>query len=194
MCFFICGCTVSSIIKSIPFKTSPASCRYCCKRGLRDFFRSSGNLRIRCIAVQKRAVQFTKKPYLPLFSSDTAYKFAKDYAIKKSFRHALHLVTAHLPRQNQVAHALRTRDFWLASLSMHFPIHFGRRAHEYPVTLKAYNVHTMCSLIVTVTKVSPESLQCAYNVLLVTKVSLKSIIIQSCFNCYHASVPVKLHK
>ena len=42
----------------------------------------------------------------------------------RSFRHALHLVTAHLHRQNQVAHALRTRDFWLA-----------RRAHEHPVTL-----------------------------------------------------------
>ena len=42
---------------------------------------------------------------------------------------------AHLHRQNQVAHALRTRDFWLASLSMHFPIHFTRHAHEYPVTL-----------------------------------------------------------
>ena len=81
--------------------------------------------------MQRRAVQFTKKPYLPLFSSETADKFAKDYAIKKSFRHALHLVTAHLQRQNQVAHALRTRDFWLASLSVHFPIHFGRRAHEY---------------------------------------------------------------
>ena len=66
------------------------------------------------MAVQKRAVQFTKKRYLPLFSSETADKFAKDYAIKKSFRHALHLVTAHLHRQNQVAHALRTRDFWLA--------------------------------------------------------------------------------
>ena len=74
--------------------------------------------------MQKRAVQFTKKPYLPLFSSETADKFAKDCAIKKSFSHALHLVTAHLQRQNQVAHALRTRDFWLASLSMHFPIHF----------------------------------------------------------------------
>ena len=83
-----------------------------------------------------RNLKFTKKPYLPLFSSETADKFAKDYAIKKSFRHALHLVTAHLQRQNQVAHALRTRDFWLASLSMHFPIHFGRRAHEYPVTLR----------------------------------------------------------
>ena len=72
-------------------------------------------LLIRCIAVQKRAVQFTKKPYLPLFSSETADKFARDYTIEKSFRHALHLVTAHLHRQNQVAHALRTRDFWLAS-------------------------------------------------------------------------------
>ena len=62
-----------------------------------------------------------KKPYLPLFLSETADKFAKDYAIKKkSFRHALHLVTAHLHRQNQVAHALRTRDFWLEKLSMHF--------------------------------------------------------------------------
>ena len=90
--------------------------------------------------MQKRAVQFTKKPYLPLFSSETADKFAKDYAIIKSFRHALHLVTAHLHRQNQVAHALRTRDFWLASLSMHFPIHFGRRAHEYPVTLSCLHV------------------------------------------------------
>ena len=55
--------------------------------------------------------------------------------IRKSFRHALHLVTAQLHRQNQVAHSLRTRDFWLASLSMHFPIHFGQRAHKYPVTL-----------------------------------------------------------
>ena len=35
-------------------------------------------------AVQKRAVQFTKKPYLPLFSSETADKFARDYAVKKS--------------------------------------------------------------------------------------------------------------
>ena len=32
----------------------------------------------------KRAVQFTKKPYLPLFLSETADKFAKDYAIKKA--------------------------------------------------------------------------------------------------------------
>ena len=63
----------------------------------------------------KRAVQFTKKPYLLLFLSKTADKFARDYAIKKNFRHALHLVTAHLHRQNQVAHALRTRDFWLVS-------------------------------------------------------------------------------
>ena len=31
--------------------------------------------------------------------------------IRKSFRHALHLVTAHLHRQNQIAHALHTRDF-----------------------------------------------------------------------------------
>ena len=36
------------------------------------------------IAMQKRAIQFTKKPYLPLFSSETADKFAKDYAIKKA--------------------------------------------------------------------------------------------------------------
>ena len=85
--------------------------------------------------MQKRAVQFAKKPYLPLFSSETADKFARDYTIEKSFRHALHLVTAHLHRQNQVAHALRTRDFWLASLSIHFPIHFARRVHEYPVAL-----------------------------------------------------------
>ena len=94
-------------------------------------------LPLRCIAVQKRAVQFAKKPYLLLFSSETADKFARVYTIEKSFRHALHLVTAHLHRQNQVAHALRTRDFWLASLSMHFPIHFTQRAHEYPVTLTA---------------------------------------------------------
>ena len=40
--------------------------------------------------------------------------------IKKSFRHALHLVTAHLHRKNQVAHALRSRDFWLEKLSIHF--------------------------------------------------------------------------
>ena len=85
--------------------------------------------------MQKRAVQFTKKPYLPLFLSETADKFARDYAIKKSFRHALHIVTAYLHCQNQVAHAVRTRDSWLASLSIHFPIHFARRAHEYPVTL-----------------------------------------------------------
>ena len=36
-------------------------------------------LPIRCIAVQKRAVQFTKKPYLPLFLSETADKFARDF-------------------------------------------------------------------------------------------------------------------
>ena len=83
----------------------------------------------------KRAFQFTKKSYLPLFSSETADKFARDYTIEKSFRHALHLVTEHLHRQNQVAHTLRTRDSWLASLSMHFPIHFARHTHEYPVTL-----------------------------------------------------------
>ena len=63
--------------------------------------------------LQKRAVQFTKKPYLPLFSSETADKFM----LSKKLRHALHLVTAHLHRQNQVAHAFRTRDFWLAKLS-----------------------------------------------------------------------------
>ena len=49
--------------------------------------------------------------------------------------HALHLVTAHLHCQNQGAHALRTRDFWLEKLSIHFPIYFAQRAHEYPVTL-----------------------------------------------------------
>ena len=92
--------------------------------------------RIRCIAVQKRAVSPKSHIYL-FFSSGTSDKFAKDYAIKKSFRHALHLVTAHLHRQNQVAHTLRTRDFWLAKLSIHFPIHFTRRAHEYPVTLRS---------------------------------------------------------
>ena len=89
--------------------------------------------------MQNRAVQFTKKPYLPLFSSETADKFASDYTIEKNFCHALHLVAAHLHRQNQVAHALRTRDLWLASLSMHFPIHFTRRAHEYPVTLRLWD-------------------------------------------------------
>ena len=92
--------------------------------------------------MQKRAVQFTKKPCLPLFLSETADKFARDYAIKKSFRHALHLVTAYLHRQNQVAHALRTRDFWLASLSIDFPIHFARCAHEYPVTLNTHKMHS----------------------------------------------------
>ena len=107
--------------------------------------------------MQKRAVQFTKKPYLPLFSSETADKFAKDYAIKKSFRHALHLVTGHLHRQNQVAHALRTRDFWLASLSMHFPIHFGRRVHKYPVTL------THCILDVQIYKLLCGSYYAASN-------------------------------
>ena len=39
---------------------------------------------IHCIAVQKRAVQFTKKRYLLLFSSETADNFANDYAIKKA--------------------------------------------------------------------------------------------------------------
>ena len=96
----------------------------------------SFNLPIRSIAVQKRAVQFTKKPYFPLFLSETADKLARDYAIKKSFRRALHLVTVHLHRQNEVAHALHSRDFWLASLSIDFPIHFARRVHEYPVTLR----------------------------------------------------------
>ena len=63
--------------------------------------------------MQKRAVQFTKKPYvITAFLSETADKFAKDYAIMKSFCHALHLVTAHLHRQNQVAHSLHTKDFW----------------------------------------------------------------------------------
>ena len=50
-----------------------------------------------------------------VFSNETADIFAKDYAINKNFCHALHLVTVHLHRQNQVAHALRTRDFWLAN-------------------------------------------------------------------------------
>ena len=39
--------------------------------------------------MQKRAVQFTKKPYLALFSSETADKFARDYTIEKTFCHAL---------------------------------------------------------------------------------------------------------
>ena len=65
--------------------------------------------------------------------------------IRKSFHHALHLVTVHLHRHNQVAHALRTRDFWLAK---HFPTHFAQRVHEYPVTLSGrglviYTVHKM---------------------------------------------------
>ena len=47
----------------------------------------------------------------------------------------LHLVTAHLHPQNQVGHALRTRDF---RLSIHFPIHFAQR-DEYPVTLSRNN-------------------------------------------------------
>ena len=41
-------------------------------------------------------------------SPQTFLKLAKDYAIKKSFRHALYLVTVHLHHQNQVALALRT--------------------------------------------------------------------------------------
>ena len=106
-------------------------------------------LPIRCIAVQKRAVQFTTKPYLPLFSSETADKLARDYTIEKSFRHALHLVTAHLHRQNQVAHTLRTRNFWLASLSIHFPIHFTRRAHEYRVTLTVFGLSNMSASCIT---------------------------------------------
>ena len=100
-----------------------------------------------CHKVQGMAEAFTNTLYShaktsssvhqkALFSSETADKFARDYAIEKSFRHALHLVTAHLHLRNQVAHALRTRDFWLASLSIHSPIHFARRAHEYPVTLR----------------------------------------------------------
>ena len=92
-----------------------------------------------CYSRAKTSSSVRQKPYLPLFSSETADKFARDYTIEKSFRHALHLVTAHLHRQNQVAHALSTRDFWLASLSKHFPIHFTRRAHEYPVTLRAHD-------------------------------------------------------
>ena len=99
--------------------------------------------------MQKQAVQFIKKPYLPLFLSETADKFARDYAIKKSFRHALHLVIAHLHRQNQVAHALRTRDFWLASLSIDFPIHFARRVHKYPVTLSSSS-QDLCSRLLVV--------------------------------------------
>ena len=51
-------------------------------------------------------------------------------------------MTVHLHRQNQVAHAVCTRDFWLASLSIHFPIHFARRAHEYPITLSLILVLT----------------------------------------------------
>ena len=41
-------------------------------------------------------------------------------------------MTAHLHCQNQVAHALHTRDFWLEYT---FPIHFAWHTHEYPVTL-----------------------------------------------------------
>ena len=93
-------------------------------------------------AKMSSSVQFTKKPYLPLFSSETADKFTRDYTIEKSC-HALHLVTVHLHRQNQVAHTLHTRDFWLASLSIHFPIHFTRRTHEYLVTLVAFLVRLL---------------------------------------------------
>ena len=61
--------------------------------------------------------QFTKKPYLPLFSSETADKFARGYAVKKSFRHALHLVTV----QNQVAHAPSTRGSLVSEIKYTFP-------------------------------------------------------------------------
>ena len=45
------------------------------------------------------------------------------------------------PPPESSAHALRTGDSWLASLSTHFPTHFTRRAHEYPVTLTSFSVH-----------------------------------------------------
>ena len=46
-------------------------------------------------------------------------------------------MTAYLHLKNQVAHAVCSRGSRLASLSIHFPIHFARRAHEYPVILSA---------------------------------------------------------
>ena len=75
---------------------------------------------VRCHKVQGMTEAFTdtlyrraktsssvhQKAVFTTFLSQTADKFAKDYAIKKSFRHALH------HHQNQVAQALRIRDFW----------------------------------------------------------------------------------
>ena len=49
------------------------------------------------------------------------------------------------PPPESSAHALRTRDSWLASLSTHVPTHFTPRAHEYPVTLTSFSVHGIIS-------------------------------------------------
>ena len=101
---------------------------------------------VRCHKVQGMKEAFTDTLYSRAKTSNSVHQkavftaFLRDYAIKKIFRHALHLVTlsqgAGHDCQNQVAHALHTRDFWLASLSIHFPIHFAWHAHEYPVTLR----------------------------------------------------------
>ena len=78
-------------------------------------------------AVQKRAVQFTKKPHSPLFSSETADKLPGIMLLIKASvmtTSRIKLLTLFVPE-----------IFWLAILSIHFPIHFARRAHEYPITL-----------------------------------------------------------
>ena len=54
-------------------------------------------------------------------------------------------MTAYLHLQNQVARAVCTRDFWLASFNIHFPIHFTRRAHEYPITKSVGGAGWHCS-------------------------------------------------
>ena len=78
---------------------------------------------VRCHKVQGVMEAFADTP-----CKNEQFSSPKSRIHDKSFRHDLHLVTAHLHLQNQVAHTVRTRDFWLAILSIHFPIHISNGA------------------------------------------------------------------
>ena len=47
------------------------------------------------------------------------------------------------PPESSCSRSSYQRYVWLASLSIHFPIHFARHAHEYPVTLTVCDYGTV---------------------------------------------------
>ena len=69
--------------------------------------------------------------------------------LSKSFRHALHLVTAHLHRQNQVAQVLRTRDFLLK--------------YTFPNTFRTARTRVSCNLNAEGNQVGMQTILSSFN-------------------------------